>query len=721
MERNTGVTPRLRWRAEISQYLSDDYPRIGHGIKVAFAATLSMGLCMLLQLREPSTAMVSCVIVMLYQQSGMIIGRGFYRCVGELCGSIAGLVLVSFFSQQPWMYLLVLATWIGACTFGSSYLRNFQSYGLVLAGYATAVTSLPSLTNPYDAFDYFVYTISEVVIGVTIASLASALVFPRRVVPELYAASAENISNLFSAVHSFLCDPEPQADLGNVLKLLRERANVQNLRTGAVFEDPKVRLQKRVFLRLDTSYINALVSAHSLHQIKMKITVEAGSRATLAAAYLIESFLAIFPDRLSSGTSAECQLEIVADQLGQFECSIAGQVKTLLDTIWDEPPSDCAHIEMLGAAMQDLVVRLHRVCRDFVEARRSDDQTWRWSLLHSIVHVDSTRAATIRLASLIDGVRAAAAILTVGALWLASGWENGSNSLVSVSMFSSLYAIAPNPAAATWQMFCGVLGGVIAGFFCSFVVLPQSDNFSLLALCMGIPIMVGCYVNTFPKTSVLGMGFAVFFCLTVDITNPVTYNPVQFLDTSFGLLAGVAAAAVAFSIVVPHAGRLVSAHYFRQLHALITHSTYHPGTSRLAISFESRMRAVIMRIAIEPARQHANEMQLIAAAFAALQIGRTVIHVRQGAEHAGDQLPGDWEMIQHEWLDAISDMFSITSPEAKERAIFATRRAKHALLLLKRSDSPSSSFIASRMFFLFDFAEVILRDQSLRPWQGAKR
>ncbi|MFP3561692.1 FUSC family protein, partial [Paraburkholderia sp. SIMBA_049] len=83
----------------------------------------------------PGTAMVSVVIVMMHQQSGMVIARGFYRGLGMVCGSLAGLVLIAWFAQQPLLFFIALAAWIGACVFGASYYRNFQSYGFVLTGY----------------------------------------------------------------------------------------------------------------------------------------------------------------------------------------------------------------------------------------------------------------------------------------------------------------------------------------------------------------------------------------------------------------------------------------------------------------------------------------------------------------------------------------------------------------------------------------------------------
>jgi len=88
---------------------------------------------------------------------------------------------------------------------------------------------------------------------------------------------------------------------------------------------------------------------------------------------------------------------------------------------------------------------------------------------------------------------------------------------------------------------------------------------------MAIFIMIGSYANAFAKTAVFGIGFNIYFCFIVGISNPTVYNPSAYLDTGFALLFGIAAAAVAFSIMAPRAGDWISAQYLRQIRELVTH------------------------------------------------------------------------------------------------------------------------------------------------------
>jgi uncharacterized membrane protein YccC len=117
----------------------------------------------------------------------------------------------------------------------------------------------------------------------------------------------------------------------------------------------------------------------------------------------------------------------------------------------------------------------------------------------------------------------------------------------------------PNPTVASRQIFVGCLLGWAAGFAFNFLLLPHFDTFELLALSIAIFVMVGSYLNTFPKTAILGLGFSLYFCFIVNISNPTVYNPSAYLDTGFALLVGIGTAAVAFSVIVPRAGDWITA------------------------------------------------------------------------------------------------------------------------------------------------------------------
>jgi uncharacterized membrane protein YccC len=706
-----------RWLDELKTYWKDDGPRFVHIAKVAAAVSLAMGLCMRLELRTPATAMVSVVIVMMHQQSGMVIARGFYRGLGMVCGSIAGLVLIALFPQQPLLFFIALAAWIGACVFGASYYRNFQSYGFVLTGYGTAITAMPAWSNPYGVFDNVVFTVSEVVIGVVCASLVSAVVFPQPVTPALYASSRRSFTNLLNAVHEMLGHATAVAGFDTFLDLIRERAGVENLRSGAVFEDPSIRLHNHVFLDLDRSFLDTVAWLHALHQLKARVATEAEPRALAAVDELIGALLAIVPGEVPPELITLEQVETLSSRLDAFEQALPAHLGRLLHSLAELTPHQRQFVATTGSALFFSIADLRLYCRSYVEARAVDRLPWSQSVIQAIGRIGRTRATANRMAAIIAGTRAAVAVMLVGSAWLASGWVGGSSAIVAVAITSALFALVPNPAVASWQIFCGCLAGWLAGFAFNFFLLPRVGGFALLAASIAIFVMIGSYVNTFAKTSILGLGFNIYFCFIVGISNPTVYNPSAYLDSGFALLVGIATAAAAFSIIVPRAGDWISAQYLKQIRTLVSHSARDDALDDLLYTFELSLRDFIVQIASAPADARLDRNHLIGWAFAALEIGRAMIQMRLDTDQLGDTLPAGWLDVQTAWLAAIADVFAGLAPQAAETALVATRQALAVLPFAQNSVVDAAMLTHCRMRALLHFTELTLLDDTLSLWQ----
>ncbi|MFM0397320.1 FUSC family protein [Paraburkholderia phytofirmans] len=717
LQADASSTGLPRWRDELKTYWKDDGPRFRHIAKVAIAMTLAMGICMRLELRTPGTAMVSCVIVMMHQQSGMVIARGFYRGLGMVCGSFAGLLLIAFFPQQPLLFLTVLAAWIGVCVFGASYYRNFQSYGFVLTGYGTAITAIPAWSNPYGVFDNVVFTVSEVVIGVACACVISAVVFPRSVVPELYASSRRNFTDLLSAMHTLLDRASTVAGFDTFLALIRERAGVESLRSGAVFEDPSVRLHNHVYLDLDRSFLDTVAWIHALHQLRVRVGAEADPRALAAVEELIGGLLAIVPNEAQSALITLGQVETLLGRLDGFEQALPAHLGRLLQSLADLSPYQRQFVATTGSALFFSIDDLRVMCRSYVDVRTVGRLPWSQSVIQAIGRIARTRATANRTAATIAGARAAVAVLVVGAVWIASGWVGGATAIVAVAITSALFALAPNPTVASWQIFGGCLAGWLTGFAFNFFVLPRVDTFELLAASLAIVVMVGSYLNTFAKTAILGLGFSLYFCFIVAVTNPTVYNPSAYLDTGFALLCGIAVAAVAFSVLVPRAGDWISAQYMKQIRGLIAHDAREGDLDDLLYTFELSLRDFILMIASAPVDARVDRDHLIGWAFAALEIGRSMIQMRLDTERLGNALPAGWPAEQDAWLAALAEVFEAVTPQAAEAALAATRRALDRLPLGPNIAVDAETLTRYRMRALLHFTELTLRDDTLALWQ----
>src|SRR5206468_8029662 len=72
--------------------------------------------------------------------------------IGTVIGAAVALLLVALFAQERVILLGALALWIGLCTFGSQYARNFAAYSFVLSGYTVAIVGIPGALDAGNAF-----------------------------------------------------------------------------------------------------------------------------------------------------------------------------------------------------------------------------------------------------------------------------------------------------------------------------------------------------------------------------------------------------------------------------------------------------------------------------------------------------------------------------------------------------------------------------------------
>src|SRR6201999_320862 len=102
----------------------------------------------------------------------------WFRMIGTVTGAIAIVLLTACFPQDRIGYFVLLALWIGICTFVATVLRNFASYAVSLAGYTAAIVGAGTLGATggasSDVFLLAIYRASEICIGIVCAGLVLA-------------------------------------------------------------------------------------------------------------------------------------------------------------------------------------------------------------------------------------------------------------------------------------------------------------------------------------------------------------------------------------------------------------------------------------------------------------------------------------------------------------------------------------------------------------------
>src|SRR5262249_20178109 len=214
---------------------------VAFAFKATFAGLLALFIAFWLELDEPNWALLT-VFIVAQPDSGLVLAKGFYRILGTTAGVLVSIALVFGLSQHGDLFLAAVALWIGLCNFAAGALRNFASYGFLLAGYTVALVGIPAALNPDQAYPLLLARFTEIIIGIVCAPLATSLVCPRdlrRGLVALVRALYRRAEHLAAAAgHA-----EWQNLAGERRQFLADFAAAEPTRASAYFESTEARLQ----------------------------------------------------------------------------------------------------------------------------------------------------------------------------------------------------------------------------------------------------------------------------------------------------------------------------------------------------------------------------------------------------------------------------------------------------------------------------------------------
>ncbi len=205
--------------------------------KTTASALIALLVAFTFNLDQPQWALLT-VFVVAQPQSGLVLAKSFYRIVGTLLGAAVALLFVALFAQERVLFLGALALWIGLCTFGSQYARNFAAYTFVLSGYTVAIVGIPAALEAGNAFYIATARVTEISLGIIVTATVSHIVLPSSLGASLRQAVAGARTRLADYAVA-LFDAGDAAPLR--AKLLGEAIAIENLPASAIFEDREIR------------------------------------------------------------------------------------------------------------------------------------------------------------------------------------------------------------------------------------------------------------------------------------------------------------------------------------------------------------------------------------------------------------------------------------------------------------------------------------------------
>ncbi|CAG9274651.1 FUSC family protein [Paraburkholderia unamae] len=634
-------------------------------LKAIAAALLALGIAMKLDLPQPRTAMTTVFIVM-QPQSGPVFAKSFYRICGTLVGLVVMLALIGLFAQQPELFIVSTALWVGLCTAGAARNRNFRSYGFVLAGYTAALIGIPASQHPDGAFMSAMTRVCEISIGILSSGFVSAVVFPQYTGALLRSTVRRRFSSFVDYVSAVLAGRIDRSHVeATNARFVADVVGLEANRSTAVFESPDARMRSGRLARLNTEFMTASTRFHALHQLMNRLHAE-GSSATVEA--LEPYFHEIAPLFAKAGepvlTAADAAH--VSKQLEDYRATLPRRVRATRDALEAQGDARLLDFDTATELFYRFVHEMTEYTATYASLAVDTHSREKW--------ISRYVPKTNLIAAGVSGLRAAIVMTLLGAFWIATAWPSGTNLVLNAAATCALASASPQPARMASQMAMGTVLASFVGMILTFGVFPHIDGFVMLCVVLAPALALGVFLTTRPKYAGLGVGYCIFLCFLAGPDNVVQYNPSGYINDALALVASMAVSAAAFAVLLPPSTPWLR----RRLLADLRGGAVQACRARLKglrNRFESGARDLMFQLAAIAGNDEAQRRDTLRWLFSTLEVGNAALDLRDELAtlpaHPQYAAGTTWRIAVDATLEAVSALFERPS-EARYRGALAS-------------------------------------------------
>ncbi len=620
------ATAKTAWR----EWLRLDAPVMAYVTKVLLAEILALWFSLRFELDQPRTAMMTVAIVM-QSRAGMVFSKSLYRFLGTLVGVVVSFVLVALFSQEPVLFLLCMAAWIGFCTAGSMVFRNNHAYGFVLAGYTLCIVGLPAVANQSQTFNIGTTRISEILIGLLSASLISDVVFPARlwdVLREAVRHRFQDFSNMLrealgAQAKSGVTRPALTRFMGDIL-------NLETFRASASLENDPSRLRRLRLGQLNSEFLAVATSFHALEQLlhRQQRNGHLEAVAALRACYAPMANALVLDGRSARN---EQEARQIASNIKQYAEDLPGHLASALNRLQGRIDASAQLDFETGA---ELLIRFVDELKTYLStytALNRPAATYRKGAQQALnlrMHFDP-------LAVVLSGLRGALSLGLLSTIWIMTGWQSGIEAITLGVVTSTLFATSPSPTHTIRHFIIGVImaTGMASAF--DFYVLPQVHGFAMLCMAL-VPWLVLCaWMTTLPPLAIIGTSTFINFLSQVGLTSAYSTDPVLFSNNAIADLLAISLSGVMYALIDLSNSRWSHRRIAKALRKLMVAACRDPVIlSRYRL--EGDALDLVQRLGSLQREVSAHEKEVVDWLLSTLEIGHAIIELRKQMQELTD-------------------------------------------------------------------------------------
>ena len=612
----TGRSLLVSNASRLTEVLRAAGPPLLFGLRLWASVSLALHVAFWLELDNPFWAATSAAIVC-QPQLGASLRKGWFRLIGTVIGAAMSMVLVACFPQDRILFLGCLTLWAAACAFAATLLRNFASYAAALAGYTVAIIvgDLFGSTGGVDANAAFLLAVtraSEICLGIVCAGVVLASTdlggAGRRLATQFADLSVEITAGF---IRTLAIAGHESADTQPVRhEFIRRVVALDPVIDQTLGESGRIRYHSPLL----QSAVDGLFTALSgWRAVANHVRVPAGETRQEARAVL-ESL----PPELRLVSQPDPSGRWIGDPVALHTiCELT--VRRLI-----ELPAVTPSLRLLADNAAETFAGIAHALNGL-----------------ALLVADPARSNTRRgskhvrvpdlLPALINAGRAFVTIGAVALLWIVTAWPGGGGAITFATIIVLLLGPRAEQAYGAAILFTlGAVVDVVLTAIVAFAVLPELGierfaGFSLvLAVCL-VPMGALLAQARQPWQVGLFTGMTMLFVPLLQPTNPMTYNPEAFYNSSSTIVFGAGIAVLSFRLLPP----LSPAYRTRRLLALTLRDLRRLAIGRSQPDWQGR---VYGRLSAMP--DEATPMER-AQLVAALSVGTEIIRLRHIARHLG--------------------------------------------------------------------------------------
>jgi len=493
-------------------------------VRTFVASTVALLIAFALKLDSPQWAAIT-VWIVAQPSRGMTLSKGFYRMIGTAVGTLMAVILIQYFADSPWLFILILAVWMGICSMTANLVRYQRSYGAVLAGYTTSIVAILVFNHTDHIHEVAQARVECVFLGMIVATLFSFITGSKKNKEELFDNLRGSVAKSLRWFALIASSQSREENNKIEREILFDMAAIEEKLSYAAAESLQISMRLRIIQNLIAGIISLMSSIQAFHSVleKRPDFAEKFADSLKKVANMSEE---LANELLQRHILSEVLLQRLTDELSELS-------KKMTTTLSSQ--------SLLTEKIKDLSVAIQSVAESF-ESLNAEKSGWAGSF--HLSHYRDWKLAQIA------AVRAVIGVIVAGAIWILTKWHDGPILVMMAAVNCGLFSTRLNPREGVSIAIKGSLFAYAAAFLCGFVFLNEASPEWWVLTSQALFLVPAGFLIPPPLTSLAGAVFAANYLVFFSPVYPYHFKTQTFLDLGLGFFAGSVVSWLAFRWIV---------------------------------------------------------------------------------------------------------------------------------------------------------------------------